>query len=177
MENKPDDVKAEEENLPLTSNAEPKEKKNTKPRKLKINYACMCLFAFLTGVDFAVIIPTLWDRLHLDFNASGSFMGLVISSYSFSGVICGLIMGKLSDEINKTKPFYLIAITLSVFGHLLYFTGINKFVILGARAISGLCLGASPVALAYVAKTTDEKERISVISIIMATRQLGIIIY
>lgn len=63
------------------------------PRQLKLNYACICIFAFLLGTDFAVIIPTLWDRLSVDFDASGSFMGLVLSSYSLSGVICGLLMG------------------------------------------------------------------------------------
>lgn len=62
--------------------------------QLKRNYASICLFAFLVGTDFAVIIPTLWDRLSIDYEASGAFMGLVISSYSLSGVICGLIMGK-----------------------------------------------------------------------------------
>lgn len=142
--------------------------------KLVRNYACMCFFAFLTGCDFAVIIPTLWDRLNIDFNATGAFMGIVISSYSFSGVICGLLMGKLSDHTIKTKPFYLIAIVLAAIGHLLYFFGINKYFILIARLISGLSLGASTVALAYVARTTSEKERIGVISIIMASRQMGL---
>lgn len=63
------------------------------PAQLKKNYACICLFAFLLGTDFAVIIPTLWDRLSIDFEASGAFMGLVLSSYSLSGVVCGLVMG------------------------------------------------------------------------------------
>ncbi len=142
--------------------------------RLVRNYACMCFYAFLTGCDFAVIIPTLWDRLSVDFNATGAFMGIVISAYSFSGVICGLLMGKLSDHTIKTKPFYLIAIVLAATGHLLYFIGINKYVILIARLISGLSLGASTVALAYVARTTSEKERIGVISIIMASRQMGL---
>ena len=62
-------------------------------KQLKRNYACICIFAFLIGTDFAVIIPTLWDRLNIDYEASGAFMGLVLSSYSLSGVICGLIMG------------------------------------------------------------------------------------
>lgn len=73
------------------------------PAQLKLNYACICIFAFLLGTDFAVIIPTLWDRLSVDFDASGSFMGLVLSSYSLSGVICGLIMG-----IYTSKLFYRI---------------------------------------------------------------------
>ena len=145
-------------------------------RSLKFNYACMCMFAFLTGTDFAVILPTLWDRLHIDYGASGTFMGFVISAYSFSGVCCGLVMGKLADQVARTKPFYLIAIVFAIVGHLVYFVGIDKYVILAARAISGMCLGASTVALAYVARTTDAKQRIGVISLIMASRQLGLML-
>jgi ceroid-lipofuscinosis MFS transporter 7 len=146
----------------------------TIPKYLKINYACMCFFAFLTGTDFAVIIPTLWDRLNQNFGAGGTFMGLVMSSYSLSGVICGLIMGKLSDEINKTKMFYLISIIFGIVGHLMYFVGVNKYVLLFARAVSGISLGCTSVVLASIAKTTTDKQRTGVISLVMASRQFGL---
>ena len=158
----------------LTNDSKEKSDDKSISRRLKINYTCICLFAFLLGSDFAVIIPTLWDRLSTDYNASGAFMGLVISSYSLSGVFCGLIMGKLSDTVNKTKSFYLICMVFSILGHLFYFVGINKYGILAARSVSGLCLGASPVALAYIAKSTNEKQRIGIIAIVMASRQLGL---
>jgi len=82
--------------------------KSTKPieKPIKINYACICVFAFLLGTDFAVIIPTLWERLK-SMNSSGPFMGLIISSYSATGVISGLVMGYMSDKVNKTKYFFL----------------------------------------------------------------------
>jgi ceroid-lipofuscinosis MFS transporter 7 len=146
------------------------------PRGLKINYAVMCFFAFLTGIDFAVILPTLWDRLHLEFKASGSFMGVVISSYMFSGVICGLIMGPISDKINQTKIFYLIGTFLTMIGQFLYFLGINKFFILASRLISGCVGGAVPVAFAYIAKTTSDKQRLTIMAILMASRQLGLML-
>lgn len=69
-------------------------------RQIKLNYTCICVFAFLLGTDFAVIIPTLWDRLSVDFEASGAFMGLVLSSYSLTGVISGLVMGKIPSKIS-----------------------------------------------------------------------------
>jgi hypothetical protein len=144
------------------------------PRNQRVNIACMCFFAFLTGTDFAVIIPTLWDRLNQDFNSSGTFMGLVMSAYSLSGVICGLIMGKLSDEVNKIKPFYTIAIVFSILGHILYFVGISKYIILAARAISGIGLGCSTIVIAYIARTTTDKQRTAVISLVMASRQIGL---
>ena len=145
--------------------------------QLKRNYACICLFAFLVGTDFAVIIPTLWDRLSSDFEATGMFMGVVMSSYSLSGVICGLVMGKISDEKqNKTKLFFLVSVFFGVVGHIFYFIGLNKWIVLAGRVVSGLCLGASTVLLAYVAKTTNEKQRTSVISLVMACRQIGLML-
>ena len=146
-------------------------------RLITINYVCICFYAFLTGTDFAVIIPTLWDRLHQDYQASGTFMGLVISAYSTTGVISGLLMGKLSDhKSSRTKPFYIVSVLLSICGHLLYFVGINKYVILLARAVSGLCMGASTVALAYIAKTSSQQARTGLISLVMASRQLGLML-
>ena len=104
-------------------------------RRIKINYVAMCIYAFLTGTDFAVILPTLWDRLTQDFDAGGSYMGLVMSAYSFSGVICGLIMGKLSDSTHKSKPFLVIASLFSIFGHILSLMGINKYLLIFSRAL------------------------------------------
>lgn len=55
------------EQLELTTSVENRPDSPVKhPRHVKINYACICFFAFLMGADFAVIIPTLWDRLNID---------------------------------------------------------------------------------------------------------------
>lgn len=35
------------------------EDNKTHKRQITINYVCLCIFAFLLGADFAVIIPTL----------------------------------------------------------------------------------------------------------------------
>ncbi len=150
---------------------------NPQQKIVKFNYLCICFYAFLTGTDFALVIPTLWDRLHIDHNASGTFMGVVISVYSASGVLCGLIMGKISDDRpTKIKIFYLFCTSFSIIGHILYFIGINKWMILFARLISGLCLGCTTVALAYIAKTSSLKQRTSLISLVMASRQLGLML-
>lgn len=145
------------------------------PKYLIINYVCICVFAFLMGTDFAVIIPTLWDRLK-SMDSSGSFMGLIISSYSITGVLSGLIMGYISDEVKKTKIFFLLSIFFAFSGHLIYFAGTNQYFLLLARTISGMCMGAGTVALAYIAKTTKEKDRTSLIACVMATRQFGLMI-
>lgn len=142
--------------------------------RLKLNYFCICLYAFITGTDFAVIIPTLWDRLSFDYSATGTFMGIVISAYSFSGVVSGLIMGKISDKKKNNKIFMLLSIIFAVAGHVLYFFGINKYFVLLARAISGISIGASTVVLAFIARTTTENKRTSVLSIVMASRQFGL---
>ena len=143
-------------------------------KKLEVNFACMCIFVFLHGIEFAVILPTLWDRLHLDFNASGTFMGLVLSSYMLMCVICGFIMGPISDRVERTKIFYVVGIICTIIGEFLYFMGINKYVILASKLISGVVGGADPVGYAYIAKTTTKKRRLTIIGILMASRQLGL---
>lgn len=59
---------------------------------------------------------------------------------------------------------------------MLYFLGINKHIILASRALSGLGNGSLSIAYAFVAKTTNMKQRTSIISLIMAMRQLGLMI-
>lgn len=59
-------------------------------------------------------------------------------------------------------------------GHVIYFAGISKWVILAGRVVSGVCLGAGSVLLAYIAKTSNEQQRTSVISLVMASRQFGL---
>lgn len=157
-----------------TSSEEKPPKHRPITRRLKLNYASMCFFAFLTGCDFAVIIPTLWERLNKDFGGDGLFMGVVISAYSFSGVVSGFFMGKLSDEINSTKIFYISSTLFAIAGHIIYFLGISKYLILVSRCVCGFSLGASTVALAYIARTTSTEKRTGIISLVMASRQIGL---
>jgi ceroid-lipofuscinosis MFS transporter 7 len=130
----------------------------------------------MTGVEYAVILPTIWDYMHESFNANGIFMGTTISAFSISGVISGLYMGKLSDSINFTKPILLIGNLFEIMGNFIYFVAINKWLLLMSRFISGIGMGVSPVLVADIAKRTSKDERTSILTLVFSCRQLGLML-
>ena len=130
----------------------------------------------MTGVEYAVILPTIWDYMHESFNANGIFMGMTISAFSISGVISGLYMGKLSDSISFTKPILLIGNLFEIVGNFIYFIAINKWLLLMSRFISGIGMGVSPVLVADIAKRTSKEERTSILTLVFSFRQLGLML-
>jgi MFS family permease len=72
------------------------------------------------------------------------YVGLVLSSYSISGSIAGIIMGKISDMTGKVKFLILISAMFEIGGGILYFVAKNINTVLLARLISGVGMGAVP---------------------------------
>lgn len=128
----------------------------------------------MTGIEYSVILPTIWDYIHEDFNANGMFMGLMLSAFSLSGSIAGVFMGQWSDKRHSSKLIIVIANLFEIIGNLIYCLGINKYMLLLSRFISGIGMGASPVLLALIARHTKETDRTSTISYVMSSRQLGL---
>lgn len=97
------------------------------------------------GVDYAIILPTAWDYLNsfkqLPIADSGIYMGLLLASFSLSGAIAGLIFGHLSDLGVSVKRLILFGVLFKIGGNILYFVGINFYVVIIARMITGIGMG------------------------------------
>ncbi|CAF1342473.1 unnamed protein product [Adineta steineri] len=144
-------------------------------RRVMLTFGTICLFAFMTGVEYAVILPTAFDYVQSMSNAS-IHVGLILSSYSISGSITGVIMGKISDTTGKVKILILVSNIFAIGGNILYFVTNNIHIVLLGRLISGVGMGAVPPILADVAHRTTEKDRTKAIAIILGSRQLGLLI-
>ncbi|CAF2372324.1 unnamed protein product [Rotaria sp. Silwood2] len=141
-------------------------------RRVMLTFGTICLFGFMTGVEYAVILPTAFDYVKTMTNIN-VYVGLILSSYSISGSIAGVIMGKISDMTGKVKILILISSIFEIGGNILYFVTNNIHIVLLGRLIAGVGLGAVPPILADVAHRTTEKDRTKAISIILGCRQLG----
>ncbi|CAF3371462.1 unnamed protein product [Rotaria sp. Silwood1] len=141
-------------------------------RRVMLTFGTICLFGFMTGVEYAVILPTAFDYVKTMTNIN-VYVGLILSSYSISGSIAGVIMGKISDITGKVKILILISSIFEIGGNILYFVTNNIHIVLLGRFIAGVGLGAVPPILADVAHRTTEKDRTKAISIILGCRQLG----
>lgn len=112
-------------------------------RRAMLTFCTICLFAFMTGVEYAVILPTAFDYVKTMANAD-IYVGLILSSYSISGSIMGIVMGKISDVTGKVKLLILIAAVFEIAGNILYFAGKNIRIVLLGRFVSGVGMGAVP---------------------------------
>ncbi|CAF2469697.1 unnamed protein product [Rotaria sp. Silwood2] len=141
-------------------------------RHVMLTFCTICLFAFMTGVEYAVILPTVYDYVRKMTNAN-IYVGLILSSYSISGSFTGIIMGKISDMTGKVKFLIMISTIFEIGGNILYFVANNIHIVLLGRLIAGVGMGAVPPILADVAHRTTDRERTKAISIILGCRQLG----
>lgn len=112
-------------------------------RRVMLTFVTICIFAFMTGVEYAVILPTAFDYVKTMTNVN-IYVGLILSSYSISGSIAGVIMGKISDVTGKVKLLIIFSNIFEIGGNILYFATNNIHIVLLGRLIAGVGMGAVP---------------------------------
>jgi Na+/melibiose symporter-like transporter len=117
-------------------------------RHVMLTFGTICLFAFMTGVEYAVILPTAFDYVQ-KMTPVNIYVGLILSSYSISGSITGVIMGKISDITGKVKILILVSNIFEIGGNILYFVTENIHIVLLGRFIAGVGMGAVPPVLFF----------------------------
>ncbi|XP_074654084.1 uncharacterized protein LOC141908124 [Tubulanus polymorphus] len=130
----------------------------------------------LSGVEYAVILPTLWLYISERFEAEEYFLGLILSAFSFSGLFAAPLMGRWYDYTKKVKWILLFANLWEISGNLMYFFGLNKWFILSSRLVAGIGTGASAAVVADVSRATTKDERTAVLSMFMVCRQFGLVV-
>ena len=145
-----------------------------KTKKLLTNIATG-IFFLLGGIEYAVIIPTLYLYIK-DLGGNEGFYGLTFAAFCTSGLFSSPIFGRVTDHVRKTKICVLVANVFEIGGNVMYFVANSKYMVLGGRMVSGVGMGAAASIFAQLAWTSTEKERTSVFSLALAMRQLGIMI-
>ena len=112
-------------------------------RRVMLTFGTICLFAFMNGVEYGVILPTAFNYVQ-KLTPINIYVGLVLSSYSISGSIMGVILGKISDITGKVKILMIIANICQIAGNILYFVTENIHVVLLGRFIAGVGMGVVP---------------------------------
>ena len=147
--------------------------------KLKWNLAvlCMALRFLLDGMEYAIVIPTLYGFLtKLGINVK--FLGVIGASYAIGGFIAAPIFGKISDQVGSGKSVISFGCILSICGNIIYFFARNKWYLVSARFLCGLSSGVEPVILGEIGKNEQVKptKRASLFSMLFTIRQVGILL-
>ena len=120
----------------------------------KISYFIIFFLNFLTGIEYAVILPTALQYLK-KYGGDQLELGLCLSAYSFSSLFSSPILGKWSDKTNNTKIIMLFANLFQIAGNAMYFMGYSTAFIISGRLVAGVGLGVISCTFADVIKTTE----------------------
>ncbi|XP_059196764.1 major facilitator superfamily domain-containing protein 8 [Centropristis striata] len=144
-------------------------------RKKKLTYATIGLIFLLSGVEYAVILPTIWRYLQT-LDAAPYFLGLALSAFSFSGLLSGPLFGHLSDKTRTTKKIILFANLFEIIGNFMYFMGFSKWLLLSSRLVAGIGTGAGSSIFGFLTRSTAPEDRATAFAAVMACRQAGLLI-
>jgi predicted MFS family arabinose efflux permease len=97
----------------------------------------------LLGIDYAIILPTAWGYINtfMQLHYGGFVMGTLLSVFALSGAISGIILGYLNDIGFSLKRLMLFGMLFKIIGNILYFIGINIYVVVLSRLIAGVGMG------------------------------------
>jgi DHA1 family multidrug resistance protein-like MFS transporter len=138
--------------------------------------AVAILFGSLVTVmlGFGIVIPLLPFYVS-HFGANGATMGLLMSVYSIMQFIFAPIWGRLSDRVGR-KPVLLIGVAGYAISFAVMAFAPNMLVLILARAVAGILSSATlPTAMAYIADTTEAKDRASGVGLMGAAMGVGMI--
>ncbi|KAK2835407.1 hypothetical protein Q5P01_015891 [Channa striata] len=144
-------------------------------RKKKLSFFTIGLIFLLSGVEYAVILPTIWRYLQT-LDAQPYFLGLALSAFSLTGLLSGPLFGQWSDRTRTTKKIILFANVFEIAGNFMYFVGYSKWLLLSSRLVAGIGTGAGSSIFGFLTRSTAPDDRATVFAAVMACRQAGLLI-
>ncbi|GFQ88175.1 hypothetical protein TNCT_261091 [Trichonephila clavata] len=162
--------------MALGSNVSPETGLMSIKLKRRLTYGTILMFNLCTGLGYAIIFPTIWNYIHERLGGQASMLGVVISAYSLSSFFANPLVGWWSDKSLNTRTILLVTILAEAVGSFLYFIGMHVWVLIIGRLIAGVGAGGGAAVLADITRTTLEEDRTPVLSVVIASRQLGLII-
>ncbi|XP_071950391.1 major facilitator superfamily domain-containing protein 8-like [Antedon mediterranea] len=153
------------------------EKENKKRwRSIHIMYLTM----FLSSLGFSMVMPSVWPYLtRIDNNATKTFLGWVVASYSLGQLLSSPICGVWGNIRGAREPL-VFSLILSIGANLLYaflqaIKSHNAEYMLVARLLLGFSAGNTAVARSYVSTATSLQERTGTMAAISGFQAVGFI--
>ncbi|XP_057714138.1 major facilitator superfamily domain-containing protein 8 [Corythoichthys intestinalis] len=144
-------------------------------QKRNLTFFTIGLIFMLSGIEYAVILPTIWRYLQI-LEAPPYFLGLGLSAFSLSGLLTGPLFGCWSDRSGSTKSIILFSNLFEIAGNFMYFVGYSKWLLVGSRLVTGVGAGAGSSIFGFLTQSTRPEERAGVFAAVMACRQAGLLV-
>ena len=140
------------------------------------SYLVIHLFMFLSGVEYAVIFPTLWEYLQsLGVPEDQTYwLGLCLAAMTVTDMLSGLVIGRVMDRRTfRIRSLVMILNTAQILGAGLYSLAITQHVVMVSRLVSGLGKSITIVYLTDICRSTQLAERTPVLLIFNIAFQVG----
>lgn len=129
---------------------------------------------FLGLLGFGLLLPILPFIIE-DTGASATIITITLSLYSVGQMIGAPLWGRWSDFYGRKRALAFTAFGMAFF-YLVIGLAEDLWVIMVARFLGGLMAGNISVAYAYIADTTNDRERMKAMGLIGAAFGLGFIL-
>jgi MFS family permease len=103
----------------------------------------------------------------------GSIMGVIVASYTVAQLLSAPMWGRFSDRVGR-RPTLLIALGASAVAYLIFGFANSLLLLFLSRVVQGAGGGTVGVIQAYVADSTDPKDRARALGWLSATTNLGV---
>jgi MFS family permease len=152
-------------------------------RKIPAKLFTLMATAFVDMLGLLMIIPLLpfyvkelggpgIDVLGLHFGI-GTISGFIVASFTIAQLISAPMWGRFSDRVGR-RPTLLIAIGAAGIAYLIFGFAHSLVVLFLSRIVQGAGGGTVGVIQAYVADSTDPKDRARALGWLSATTNLGV---
>lgn len=144
----------------------------------RLSYLTIHLFMFLSGVEYAVIFPTIWEYLQsLGVSPDQTYwLGATISAMTVTDMVSGLVIGRVLDLKSNPRLIVLILNCSQICGSCLYLSASSPVCLLVSRLVSGLGKGITVVFLTDICRSTELVERTPILLLFNIAFQVGLLI-
>ena len=125
------------------------------------------------SIGYGLVIPLI-PFYALEFGASSTLLGVLVSSFALMQFFFAPFLGRLSDKIGRRRVL-LYSLLFSVISFIIFTTANSFIMLLCSRLIAGMATEYG-VAYAYISDITGEKSRTSAIGKVGAASNIGIIL-
>jgi MFS family permease len=152
-------------------------------RKIPAKLFTLMATAFVDMLGLLMIIPLLpfyvktlggsgVDVLGMHFGI-GMIIGVIVAAFTLAQLLSAPMWGRFSDRVGR-RPTLLIALGASAIAYLIFGFAHSLLVLFLSRIVQGAGGGTVGVIQAYVADSTDPKDRARALGWLSATTNLGV---
>jgi MFS family permease len=152
-------------------------------KKIPARLFTLMITAFVDMVGLLMIIPLLPFYVKslggaginvLGFHLGiGTISGIIVAAFTVAQLLSAPMWGRFSDRVGR-KPTLLIALTAAGIAYLIFGFATSLWLLFLSRIVQGAGGGTVGVIQAYVADTTDPKDRARALGWLSATTNLGV---